>query len=138
MEITINTSSYNQRRYSKPWIAKVDFSTPKGDFSFGDWTGDHYNGGEGVLSIEASPGDIIAQGQKDFRQPKNSAPEFYVVEMGAQNAGRGSNLAAIGDKGEAYKYYLEHKDAAPDREVLVKERESLLARIAEIDAIINN
>jgi len=98
MKITKNTASYNQRRYSRPWIAIVDFSDPKGNFSFGDWTGDSYNGGEGVLTIDANIGGIIATGQKDFRQPKNSAPNFYVVTTDGA-------LDSIGDKGEAYKYY---------------------------------
>jgi len=79
MEITKETGSYNQRRMGRPWIAKVDFTNSKGDFSWGDWTGDQYNGGAGVLSINAKPGDIIATGQKDNRQPKNSAPDFFVV-----------------------------------------------------------
>ena len=26
MEIVVATESYNERRYGKPWIAKVDFS----------------------------------------------------------------------------------------------------------------
>lgn len=130
MEITKTTGSYNQRRMGKPWIAKVDFSNPKGDFTWGDWTGDHYNGGAGILSINADPGDIIATGQKDNRQPRNSAPDFFVV-------GATGNLLSLGDKGAAYKYYLEHKDAAPDIDALSKEKEKLLARIAEIDAILN-
>ena len=103
MEITIETSSYNHRRMGKPWIAKVDFSNPKGDFSWGDWTGDHYNGGDGVLSINANPGDIIATGQKDNRQSKNSAPEFFVVLANG-------DIDNIGDKGTAYKYYLANKN----------------------------
>ena len=131
MQITVETSSYNHRRMGKPWIAKVDFSTPKGDFSWGDWTGDHYNGGEGVLSIDAAPGDIIAKGQKDNRQPRNSAPDFYVVTADGK-------LDPLGDKGDAYKHYLAHKTAAPDHAALKAERDRLIARIAEIDAIIGN
>ncbi len=131
MEITIETNSYNQRRYGKPWIATVDFGkSAKGDFSFGDWTGDHYNGGEGVLSIEANPGDIIAQGQKDFRQPKNSAPSFQII-------GADGELEGIGDKGAAYKHYLSTKNNEPDKDALEKERASLLVRIAKIDEILN-
>ena len=130
MDITINTRSYNQGRYSKPWIARVDFSTPKGEFTWGDWTGDHYTGGEGTLTITADPGDIIAHGQKDFRQPKNSAPDFEVVNADG-------SLDYLGDKGEAYKHYLAHKAATPDLDALRKEREALLARITEIDQILN-
>jgi len=129
MEKSIETDSYNQRRMGRPWIAKVNFANPKGEFTFGDWTGDQYNGGAGVLSITADSGDIIAQGQKDNRQPRNSAPKFFTV---APNG----TLEAIGDKGAAYKYYLEHKAAAPDLDALRKERTTLLARIAEIDTIL--
>ena len=130
MRITEETRTYNQRRFSKPWIAIVDFSDPKGKFDFGDCSGNHYNGVEGVLSINANIGDIIATGQKDHRQPRNSAPKFFVVTSD-------STLEDIGDKGAAYKYYLEHKSAAPDMAVLRQEREILLARVAEIDTIIN-
>jgi hypothetical protein len=116
----------------KPWIAKVDFSaSPKGEYAWGDWTGDQYNGGEGVLSIDAAPGDIIAKGQKDNRQPKNSAPDFYAVTADGK-------LDPIGDKGDAYKFFLARKSAAPDMAALRNERLALIARIAEIDAILNN
>ena len=132
MDITIekNTASYNHRRMGKPLIAKVDFATPRGEFVFGDWTGDAYNGGEGVLTLIANSGDIIAKGQKDNRQPKNSAPSFFIVTADGK-------LDSLGDKGDAYKHYLAHKSAAPDIEALRKERETLAARIAEIDTIIN-
>jgi hypothetical protein len=130
MEITIETDSYNERRYGRPWIAKVDFGkSVKGDFAWGDWAGDHYNGGAGVLTITANPGDIIAHGQKDNRKPRNSAPEFEVVETDG-------GLGCLGDKGDAYKYFLEHKSAAPDLDALRKEREALLARLAEINNIL--
>lgn len=78
MNITKTTSSYNDRRYSKPWIARVDFSkTAQGDFIFGNWIGDA--GAPGELSINCQPGDVIATGQKDFRKPKNSAPDWFVA-----------------------------------------------------------
>ncbi len=129
MEITIETDSYNHRRMGKPWIAKVDFSTPEGKYLWGDWTGDHRNGGAGILLINANPGDIIARGQKDNRKPRNSAPDFFVAANG--------NLNALGDKGAAYKYYLEHKNITPDLDALQKEKEILIARITEIDAILS-
>jgi len=132
MKIISETGSYNHRRYGKPWIAKVDFSeSTKGEFVFGDWTGDHYNGGEGVLTIDANPGDIVAIGQKDFRKPSNSAAEFSVV-------GVDGGMEDIGDKGNAYKYFLEHKGnvVAQDFDTLRKERDALVTRLAEIDAIL--
>lgn len=135
MRITQETSSYNHRRMGRPWIAKVDFSeTTKGNFIWGSWTGDHYNGGEGVLSIDTHIGDIVAMGQKDNRQPRNSAPDFYEVVAGPN----GAELLKIGDKGAAYKYYLEHKDAAQDQDALKAERNTLVNRIAEIDELLNN
>jgi len=109
----------------------VDFAkSAKGDFAWGEWTGDHYNGGEGVLSIEANPGDIIAKGQKDNRQHRNSAPDFFVVTPEG-------HLDSIGDKGAAYKHYLATKSATPDTEALKVEREKLISRIAEIDRLIS-
>jgi len=129
MRITIETSSYNHRRMGKPWIALVDFTTPKGDFAWGDWTGDHYNGGEGVLSIDVNPGDIIATGQKDNRQPKNSAPDFFVVLANG-------DIDNLGDKGNAYKYYLANKDQEIDRPALEIEKTTLMARLAEINKLL--
>lgn len=95
MKIEIKTTSYNQKRYSKPWIAVVDFSkNPKGDYNWGNWVGDHSNGSDGLLVIEANEGDIIAKGQKDFRQPKNSTPTYYQVRNG--------ELVELTGKAEAY------------------------------------
>lgn len=133
MEITKNTKSYNKRRYGKPWIAKIDFADPKGSFAWGEWTGDHLNGGEGVLIIEAKPGDIIAIGQKDSRQPKNSAAAYYVISEEGE-------IVDLGDKGTAYKHYLETKKANPnpDIDTLRKERDTLITRIAAINKIIGD
>jgi hypothetical protein len=101
MEITINTTSYNERRYGKPWIAVVDYSTNrKGDFKFGDWVGKI--GGEGECYVTAEPGDIIAHGQKDFRKPRNSAPDYYFVEADG-------TLTHIGDNPVAARKYQAEK-----------------------------
>lgn len=76
MKIEIDTSSYNCRRYGKPWIAKIQLEGNKLNFHFGSWIGDP--GSEGVLVLEnMEPGDFFARGQKDFRKPKNSIPDYY-------------------------------------------------------------
>lgn len=80
MKVIVETASYNHRRYSKPWISAVDFTTnAQGDFRFGEWIGDASNGSNGQLEIDAEPGTIVATGQKDFRKPRNSAPDWHVV-----------------------------------------------------------
>lgn len=129
MNITRETSTYNERRYGKPWIAKVDFTDPKGTFTFGDWSGDARNGGAGILSLNANPGEIVAIGLKDNRQPRNSSPDFYLV------APDGS-LQSLGDKGAAYKHFLSAKSAGIDRAALKTERDQLLASLAEIDKLL--
>lgn len=130
MEIKIETNEYNFRRFSKPWIAKVDFSqSAQGEFLWGEWIGDARNGSDGILTIDAIPGDIIANGQKDFRNPRNSAPDFSVVHP------KGF-LEPLGTKADAYKYYLAQKETAPDMDALRKERDTLLARVAEINSIL--
>ena len=132
MRITRETSSYNHRRMGQPWIAVVDFSkSTKGEYIWGDWTGDHYNGGEGVLSIDCNPGDIIAIGQKDNRQPRNSAPAFYIVIVGG-------DLEPVGDKGAAYKHYIDMRNKDVDTSALEAEKKLLLKRIVEINELLKD
>lgn len=79
MLYTETTSIYNQRRYGKPWIAKLTFPRPgKPEYTFGDWFGTA--GGEGELSIEVEPGDVIATGQKDNRKGRGGADHIGVVQ----------------------------------------------------------
>lgn len=124
MKIEISTSSYNERRYGRPWIARVTFPTAKGEFAFGEWVGQP--GDPGLLVVDAEPGDIVARGQKDLRKPRNSAPDYYVV-------GETGELSGI-DKADAYRLYQDRKSAAPDRVALEAERDRLMTRLAEIDA----
>lgn len=94
MKIEIETSSYNSRRYSKPWIAVVDYSkNAKGDFSWGTWIGDHKSGSEGKLVIEAEDGQIVAKGRKDMRGG-NTTVTYYQVRQGT--------LVELSGKLEAY------------------------------------
>lgn len=68
--IQSTTSEYNARRYSRPWIAVVDYGQGgKPKYTFGHWIGEHDGGtgSAGVLTISAKAGDIIGEGQKDFR-----------------------------------------------------------------------
>ena len=81
MRISIDTSTYNERRYGKPWIALVSFaSASKTNFDFGEWAGQE--GYSGMLELECENGDIVARGQKDNRNPKNSVPVFFIVKNG--------------------------------------------------------
>jgi hypothetical protein len=78
MEIVKETDSYNERRYGRPWIARVDYTTNrKGEFTFGDWAGKV--GGIGELFIQADVHDIVAVGQKDHRKSRNSSPTYFIV-----------------------------------------------------------
>lgn len=76
MRITIATGSYNDRRYGRPWIASVTFDGAKPVFEFGEFCGDS---SEGELTLELEIGKVFARGQKDSRNPRNSAPEFFVL-----------------------------------------------------------
>lgn len=96
-KFTIDTHSYNSRRHSKPWIARVDFSNnPKGDFIWGSWAGEEHKGtgSDGVLTISADEEDIVAEGQKDFRG-NGGHTTWYQVRQGA--------LVELSGKAEAYK-----------------------------------
>jgi len=77
----LETGSYNNRRYSAPWCARVTFpSGAKPAYEFGDSTGKW--GKDGLLRVECRPGDIVAWGQKDLRRPANS--EHHVLIMQAE------------------------------------------------------
>lgn len=97
IKITIDTHEYNARRYGKPWIAQVDFSTPKAIYNWGIWIGqiDRGNGSAGTLVIDVSEGDIVARGQKDNRG-NNGETQYYQVIDGKLNY-------LPGGKAEAYK-----------------------------------
>lgn len=78
--VTIKFGSYNEKRYSKPWIARV-FSWPIGGHASVEW-GNFLGGpGEaGECEIEARIGDIIRYGQKDNRNPRHTDANWGVVE----------------------------------------------------------
>jgi len=85
MKITRDTDSYNDRRYSKPWIAKIELEGNELKFRFGAWIGDR--GSEGVLILDNMEiGDYYARGQKDFRKPRNSAPDYYRLEADGEGS----------------------------------------------------
>lgn len=96
MVLTITTTSYNQRRYGRPWIARVDFSGNAESFDFGRSIGQH--GEPHTLEINVNPGDIVARGQKDHRQPRNSAPDWFVVNSDG-------TLTPLASKSAAYNVF---------------------------------
>lgn len=100
MKIEIKTATYNPRRYGKPWVARVDFSrNPNGDFEWGTWVGDP--GADGILIIEAVPGDILARGQKDHRGNNTEVIYDLVRDDGS--------LLKLTGKASAYKHSMEKK-----------------------------
>lgn len=77
--VAIGYSSYNYRRYSKPWIGLIT-AWPVGgkpDMKFGSYVGTP-SGGE--VEILARPGDIIRHGQKDNRSGNGTRAWWGVVE----------------------------------------------------------
>lgn len=86
------TAAYNARRWGRPWIARVDFSSNlHGVFSWGDWVGQ--DGEAGVLVLDAREGEIVAIGQKDH-QGHGTYADYYQIVDGA--------LAPLTDKAAAY------------------------------------
>jgi hypothetical protein len=73
MLIEIPFSSYNPRRYSKPWGAKITFAGPRPEFDFaGHWDGN-------AVVISAEPGEVICYGQRDNRG-KGTTKQFAIVQ----------------------------------------------------------
>lgn len=124
MKISKETDSYNDRRYGKPYIALCD---EKGKAAkWGDWIGQAGRAGE--LSIDADPGDVVMIGQKDYRNSRKSAPDYYFVNADRELE-RGSKIKCV-KMSRAYK----SQSVEIDADALKSERNRLVARIAEIDA----
>lgn len=73
MKYTIDTDRYNDRRYGKPWIARVVGK----EFAWGEWEG--RPGEAGKLRIDAEPGDLVAEGQKDLRKGRGGVNQYYMA-----------------------------------------------------------
>lgn len=77
MRYTYTVSSYNDRRYSKPWIALItDWPIgghPKLQFSCAI--------DNQTAELEANPGTIVKLGQKDYRKPSHSINNFGVTDI---------------------------------------------------------
>jgi hypothetical protein len=74
--VTYESHGYNDRRYSKPWIAKVT-AWPVGGYpvlAFGSCVD-----GE-IAELDAEVGDLVKYGQKDLRKPRGTTNEFAIVE----------------------------------------------------------
>lgn len=95
MNVEVETKSYDARLLGKPWIAKVSFETLGGRFDWGNWVGDP--GQEGLLVIEAEPGDIIATGQKDKAGAPRPPKFFQLTEDG--------NLDAVTSRAAAFRLW---------------------------------
>lgn len=73
------TPGYNGKRYGAPWCAKVSFTNgAKPEYEWGDSTGKW--GNPGLLRVECRPGDIIAWGQKDLRNPAKSEHTIAIMQ----------------------------------------------------------
>jgi hypothetical protein len=78
MRVSVPYSSYNERRYGRPWIGRIT-AWPVGgrpEIEWGRYCGD---GSGGEVEIMARPGDIIRTGQKDNRG-NGGSNDWYVVD----------------------------------------------------------
>lgn len=82
MLIEFEWGPYNERRYSKPWAARVT-AWPVGqrqpDVEWGTFIGNSDEGG--IVEIEAEPGDIVRWGQRDQRNPRKSESRIGEVQQ---------------------------------------------------------
>lgn len=76
--VTFKNDTYNERRYSRPWMATISVDQMKPQYSFGgQFLGEHGHASETI--IKAETGSIIAIGQKDNRKGNSINRWFKVV-----------------------------------------------------------
>lgn len=76
---TVEISSYNDRRFARPWIARIAAWPAAGspELVWGSYLGGSQGG---RLEIVCTPGDIIRYGQKDSRGGKGTSDSALVLE----------------------------------------------------------
>ncbi len=83
--VKIPYDAYNQRRYGKPWGARITLDEnqqPQYDFTPAYYAGNDMGG---IMRIVCMPGDIIATGQKDYRKINKSFKQWYIVRSEEQS-----------------------------------------------------
>jgi hypothetical protein len=93
MRYVIPFTGYDRQSFSRPWIAKVgEWSIPnRPNLTWGECL-ETFPGSQGLLEIEADPGDVIRWGQKDYQGPSTinlwglATPEGVIVRIGAAQA----------------------------------------------------
>lgn len=84
MRIVKKFPSYDDKKFGRPWIARVT-AWPVGqraELAWGTFLGDPATGGEAEL--EARPGDVVRYGQKDRRTNHDAAARWaFVTGLGA-------------------------------------------------------
>lgn len=104
-KVEIKTTHYTPKRYSIPWIARVDFSkSDKGEFVWGNWIGDASIGSDGLLVVDVEDRDIVATGQKDSKGKQTTVDYYQVV---------GKDLVHLAGKLEAYEL-VRKQQACPE------------------------
>jgi len=79
MRIELATKPYNERRYGRPYIAVVVLKGDRLHPIWGRWIGE--SGEAGLLVLDhAEAGDVLMVGQRDYRKPANSAPQYYILD----------------------------------------------------------
>ena len=85
MKVICKYESFNKRRYGNPWVAIVDKTTGKPDFSqrVGGYTGVYGGGEAGELYVtDPKEFDVYMYGQKDYRG--NNTERHYVQYVSGQ------------------------------------------------------
>jgi len=124
MKVSRHFDRYNERRYSKPWGAVITF--PDGIKLNYDFRG-HYDASAGDVLIEADAGAVVAFGQKDNRG-NGTFKKLYLV-------GPDGALTHVTES-EARDHATAPANTEAATSDLAVEREALLARLAEIDALL--
>ncbi|XID91023.1 hypothetical protein ACF3MZ_21225 [Paenibacillaceae bacterium WGS1546] len=120
MRVKIEYGSYNSRRYGKPWGAKVSFEGAKlsYDFAAGSFLGDDRGGN---VYIDCEPGDVVAAGQKDNRNPRYTENKLYIVQ-------KDGSLAEI-DKVTALEHWEQRQKVETDNPLAGYSVEDLVAEL---------
>ena len=134
-KIVIATDTYNEKRYSRPYIGLCDPQAKP--TSWGKWLGTDGRAGELSLDVPDLGPCIIIRGQKDFRG-NNGSPQYSIAIDGKlEDDWTSDKMNAV----QRYRAALQAQSTPKPEPVvnvteLQSERDRLLNRLGEIDAIL--
>lgn len=112
VNVVVNTPSYNEKRYGRPWCARVRDTQRLKDFEFFSWIG--RNGSTGEFRETLEVGTVLAYGQKDYRKNRGGVDLYGIVTSAAHHEGTKDEHVRWTTRIETIRAWIQEHAMQPD------------------------